>query len=215
LAAAPKKVKHRGNRFGRSFVSREINLIIFMGVTSLLQEPSLPELLEACHRRTADAQRRLYQRYYPFARHMALSYADHELGADDIVQDAFIKLFRHLEADAFSGDFEKFFRRVIVNTGIDHFRAGKRRSVLAESLRRITIKSTVNTAESTLEGQDVHRFLQQLSPRYRLVFNLYVLEGLSHPEIAKRLRISEGTSKSNLSKARKRLRQLAGPYFNQ
>jgi len=184
-----------------------------MGVTPILQETSLPELLEACHRRTADAQRRLYERYYPFARHVALSYADHESGADDIVQDAFIKLFRHLEANAFSGNFEKFFRRVIVNTGIDHFRARKRRSVLRDNLRQLKTINSSNSAEAELEGQDVHRFLQQLTPRYRLVFNLFVLEGLSHPEIARRLRISEGSSKSNLSKARKRLRELAKPYF--
>jgi RNA polymerase sigma-70 factor (ECF subfamily) len=184
-----------------------------MGVTPTLQELSLPELLEACHRRTADAQRRLYHKYYPFARNVALSYADHESGADDIVQDSFIKLFRYLEADAFTGNFDKFFRRIIVNTGIDHYRARKRRSLLADNLRRVKVGNSVNAAEVELEEQDVFRFLQQLPPRYRLVFNLFVLEGLSHPEIAKRMRISEGTSKSNLSKARKRLRSLVGPYF--
>lgn len=65
-----------------------------------------------------------------------------------------------------------------------------------------------------MELEDVYRFLQQLSPRYRLVFNLYVLEGFSHPEIAKRLGISVGTSKSNLAKARNNLRKRTAPYFN-
>ena len=80
-------------------------------------------LLRSCYRREAAAQENLYRNYYPFARNIALGYADDEPGAEDIVQDAFIKLFGHLKADSFSGDFEKFFRRIIVNTGIDHYRA--------------------------------------------------------------------------------------------
>jgi len=170
-------------------------------------------LLQDCYRREAAAQEQLYQSYYPFARHVALSYADDESGADDIVQDAFIKLFRHLETDAFSGNFEKFFRRVLINTGIDHYRARSTRRRLTELIIRSEVRHTANVAPERMEQEDVYRFLQQLPPRYRIVFNLFVVEGFSHPEIAKRLRISVGTSKSNLAKARKFLRRIAASYF--
>lgn len=184
-----------------------------MSMHPLVNQKSLTDLLAECHGRQARAQEQLYRMYYPFARHVALGYADDEPGADDIVQDAFIKLFLHLEADFFKGDFEKFFRRVIINTGIDHYRARSTRRKLTDLFSRSEPRQTRNTAPERMEREDVYRFLQQLPPRYRLVFNLFVVEGFSHPEIAKRLGISVGTSKSNLAKARKYLRKLAAPYF--
>lgn len=184
-----------------------------MSIHLSINKTDVVRLLHDCYRREAAAQEELYRRYYPFARHVALSYADAESGADDIVQDAFIKLFRHLESDSFSGNFDKFFRRIIINTGIDHYRARSTRRRLTDLFRGSVQGHTHNTAPERMEKEDVHQFLQQLTPRYRLVFNLFVVEGFSHPEIAKRLGISVGTSKSNLSKARKYLRKLAGPYF--
>lgn len=184
-----------------------------MSIHLSINKADVVQLLHDCYRREAAAQEQMYLRYYPFARHVALSYADDESGAKDIVQDAFIKVFRHLEADAFSGDFEKFFRRVIINTGIDHYRARSTRQRFTERFGRFPKAETTNTAPRKMESQDVQRFLRQLPPRYRMVFSLFVMEDYSHPEIAKRLGISVGTSKSNLAKARKYLRKLVGPYF--
>lgn len=184
-----------------------------MSIHLSINKTDVVALLHECYRREAAAQGQLYHQYYSFARHVALNYADDEFGAEDIVQDAFIKLFRHLEGSAFSGDFEKFFRKVIVNTGIDHYRARSTRQRLAERFGRSSQAQTTNAAPGKMESQDVHSFLQQLSPRYRMVFSLFVMEDYSHPEIAKRLGISVGTSKSNLAKARKALRKLVGPYF--
>jgi RNA polymerase sigma-70 factor (ECF subfamily) len=184
-----------------------------MSINLSINKADVVKLLHECYRREAAAQAQLYHQYYPFARHVALNYADDESGAEDIVQDAFIKLFRHLEKGAFSGDFEKFLRRVIVNTGIDHYRARSARQRLTERFTHSLRKQADNAAPEEMEAQDVHRFLQQLPPRYRMVFSLFVMEEYSHPEIAKRLGISVGTSKSNLAKARKSLRKLAGPYF--
>lgn len=192
---------------------RDFCPVALMSMHPLIKQDSLIDLLAKCYLRHSTAQERLYRRYYPFARHLALSYADDEPGADDIVQDAFIKLFRHLEADSFEGDFEKFFRRVIINTGIDHYRSRSTRRKLTDLFSRSEPRQTQNTAPERMEREDIYRFLQQLPPRYRLVFNLFVVEGFSHPEIAKRLGISVGTSKSNLAKARKYLRKLAAPYF--
>lgn len=184
-----------------------------MGMKPFIDKPDLLQLLEACHRRTEQAQHQLYQQFYPFARHIALQYADDSAGAEDIVQDAFIKLFVNLEMKAFAGDFEKFFRRIVVNTGIDHYRASSTRRRFAEVLRSNLSRHTANNAIRELAQQDVYHFLQRLTSGYRLVFNLYVIEGYSHPEIAQKLGISVGTSKSNLAKARKQLQAVAGPYF--
>lgn len=171
-------------------------------------------LVAAAHRGDPRAQRQLYDHFYPYARTIAIHYASGADEAEDIVQDAFIKLFNELYRRPFSGDFKKWFRRIVVNTGIDHFRAGKRRLGLLNRLATLPRSSTRNEAEHNLEATDVHRFLQQLSPAYRLVFNLYVIEGYRHHEIADLLGISEGTSKSNLAKARRKLQHLAAPYFN-
>ena len=184
-----------------------------MRIHPSVSKADIVKLLHECYRREVAAQGRLYHAYYPFARHVARNYAAGASAAEDIVQDAFIKLFRHLEADAFSGDFEKFFRRVIVNTGIDHYRAQTTRQRLTARYQRAQQAQTTNTGPERMETKDVYRFLQQLSPRYRMVFSLFVMEGYSHPEIAERLGISVGTSKSNLAKARKNLSKLVGPYF--
>lgn len=184
-----------------------------MSIHLSINKTDLIQLLQECYCREATAQGQLYHRYYPFARRVALNYAGDASGAEDIVQDAFIKLFRHLEEDAFSGNFEKFFRRVIVNTGIDHYRARSTRQRLTGHFGRAPQQQTNNAGPGEMEAQDVQRFLQQLPPRYRMVFSLFVMEDYAHPEIAKRLGISVGTSKSNLAKARKQLRKLVGPYF--
>jgi RNA polymerase sigma-70 factor (ECF subfamily) len=161
------------------------------------------------------AQRRVYQRYYAFARSTALHYGGTSDEVEDIVQNAFIRLFADLQRRPFRGDFPKFFRRLVANQSIDHYRLRNRRRRLFEHWLPTRQRGYArNEAEQDLESEDIIRFLRQLSPRYRLVFSLFVLEGYSHLEIADQLGISVGTSKSNLSKARKKLQRLAGPYFD-
>lgn len=117
-----------------------------MSIHPLTDKMDLIRLLQACHQRQPAAQQQLYQEYYAFARHVALNYSDDNPGAEDIVQDAFIKLFGHLEAEVFSGDFNKFFRRVIINTGIDHYRARSTRRRLSDMFVRREQVHTENMA---------------------------------------------------------------------
>jgi len=119
----------------------------------IINQDSLTDLLAECHLRQTTAQERLYRRYYPFARHVALSYSDDEHEADDIVQDAFIKLFIQLEANSFTGDFEKFFRRVIINSGIDNYRARSTRRKLTGLFSRSEPRQTQNTAPERMERE--------------------------------------------------------------
>ena len=180
---------------------------------------NLDALLLRCHQPRSpageSAQRTLYERYFPFAISLALHYASDRSEAEEIVQDAFVKLFQSLAGNPFGGNFTSYFRRIIVNTGIDHYRARRRREGY---LRRLLPTATApdcaeNDALRALGEQDVLRVIQRLSPGYRLVFNLHVVEGYSHTEIAERLGITASTSKSNLAKARRALARIIDTYY--
>ncbi len=134
-------------------------------------------------------------------------YASHREEAKEILNDAFFKVFTKL--DKYQGDqsFKSWLNRILVNTAIDHYR--KRRH--DEQTIDLVHASHLRTEESPLEqlsAKELLALVQQLPPSYRMVFNLHVVEGYSHPEIAEKLGISKGTSKSNLSKARLKLQSL-------
>ena len=174
----------------------------------------LETLLLACHREEEAARRRLYNDFYALALSVALHYSADRAEAEELVHDGFLKLFRALAERPFVGHFVSYFRSIIVNTGIDHYRVQQRRRVLLRRFLPTAVTRPIqNEALHKLDEQDVLRYIQRLTPGYRLVFNLYVLEGLSHPEIAERLGISVSTSKSNLAKARRSLRKSAPAYF--
>ncbi|WP_020570036.1 RNA polymerase sigma factor [Neolewinella persica] len=174
----------------------------------------LEELLHGCHQRMPTAQQTLYQRYYAFARTIALHYGKNDEEAEEIVQDAFLKLFLALDRELFSGDFQKYFRRIVVNAGIDYYRKYRKSHSLIQQLQDYMTPSVSNLALHQLAEEDAHLLLRSLPPVARMVFNLHVLEGFSHAEIAVLLDVQEATSRSNLTKARKKLQRLAGPFFN-
>ncbi|MEM7574476.1 MAG: RNA polymerase sigma factor [Bacteroidota bacterium] len=181
-------------------------------------EGPLNDLITACHQGNPKAQERLYRRFYPYAMSLALHYSKDREQAEEIVQDAYVKCFRSLQKERFAGAFKPWFRRIVVNTAIDRYRSEQKR-LQTEELTEYHSFSAVggtagNAAIESLSQQDLYRILQVLPPMYRLVFNLHALEGYTHPEIAEKLGVSEGTSKSNLYKARRRLKELAGNYFN-
>lgn len=169
------------------------------------------DLLSAAAGQQPAAQARLYERAYAYGINVALHYSGSREEAEEVLQDAYVKTFRHLAEHGPPDDFRPWFRRIIINTAIDAYRKRSARwlaFVLPES------GFSHNAAVEELNNQNLYALLQHLPPRCRMVFNLYVLEGCPHAEIAERLGISPGTSKSNLFKARKRLQALALPYFS-
>jgi RNA polymerase sigma-70 factor (ECF subfamily) len=176
-------------------------------------EARLATLLADCHRDDSSAQQRLYLDWYAFARGRARPYGRNDEEVEEIVQDAFLKLFTSLRKSAFSGSFSGYFHRIVVNAGIDYYRRYQLRHPRSVGLTECPHHAAENTAPRQLEREDCIRLLQRLAPSYRIVFSLYVFEGLRHPEIARRMGISEGTSRSNLFKARHQLRTLVGPYL--
>jgi RNA polymerase sigma-70 factor (ECF subfamily) len=178
------------------------------------EAPSLENLVQASAEGQAAAQRALYERLYPYGMSIALHYAGQREEAEEITQDSFVKLFRHLLRQQPEGAIKPYFSRIVINTAIDLLRKLKRREMPKDLSHSLVATSTSrNKGADRIQEEEIFRLLQMLPISYRLVFNLHVLEGFSHPEIGKKLGISEGTSKSNLFKARRKLKALAAAYY--
>lgn len=133
--------------------------------------------------------------------------------AQEVLQISFIKVFDKLEKYDFNGSFEGWVRRIVVNTAIDNIRKHNRDPFSTSEDYMFVDEDEVHAEESfdddvELKADMAMKAIQQLSPAYQAVFNLYVIENYSHKEVAEILNISEGTSKSNLAKAKKRLQEI-------
>jgi len=159
------------------------------------------DIIEACLAGNREAQFELYRQLSPKMYGVCLRYSRNDEEAKDLLQEGFIKVFHSLDQFAFRGSFEGWVRKVIVNTALEQLR---RETVITPSLEDTDYQDPEipETITSRLSAMDLIRLIRSLSPQYRLVFNLYAIEGYSHKEISQMLNISEGTSKSNLSRAR-------------
>ena len=178
--------------------------------------PTLPELLAACQRQDRVAQRRLYGQFHGFAMGICLRYARDRDQALEAANDGFLKVFRDLyrfdatrHPEDVAGSFRGWLKRIMIHTAIDHYRANERHQHQQE-----LDDATLNQADQgatpldTLSYDELLALVQRLPPAYRAVFNLNVIDGFGHEEIAEQLHISVGTSKSNLFKARAHLRAM-------
>lgn len=130
-----------------------------------------------------------------------MRYANNADDAQDLLQEGFIKVYRNLDKFRAEGSFEGWVRRVFVNTSIEHFRRKNNLYSITEKEENV-IEDADITALDNLAEKDIINLVQELSPGYRTVFNMYVVEGYSHKEIGNILGISEGTSKSQLARAK-------------
>lgn len=178
--------------------------------------PTLPELLAACQRQERLAQRRLYGQFHGFAMSVCLRYARDRDQAMEAANDGFLKVFRDLHRfdplrhpQDLLGSFRGWFKRIMIHTAIDHYRANERHQHQQE-LDDVTLNQADGGATplDTLSYDELLQLVQRLPPSYRAVFNLNVIDGFGHEEIAEKLNISVGTSKSNLFKARAHLRTM-------
>jgi len=143
---------------------------------------------------------------------VCLRYAGNADDAQDILQDGFVKVFRNLDRFRGEGSFEGWIRRILVNTAIEHLRRKTYLQPMGEKEER-TLPLHEKTALDTLSEKDILALIQQLSPGYRTVFNMYVIEGYTHKEIGEILGISEGTSKSQLARARVILQDMVQKHL--
>ena len=164
-------------------------------------------LIQACIQRKRWAQRELYEQYYSPLMAVCLRYAQSENEAMDILHESFIKIYRHIGRYKPGTSLGAWMRRITVNTAIDYYRRSSRRRT--EDLEQAYhVGTTDPDAVSRCTEQEILEAIQQLTPAYRTVFNLYVIEGYSHKEIAQALEVTESTSRSNLVKARMKLREI-------
>jgi len=159
-------------------------------------------------------QEELYHRFSPKMYAVCLRYASNVEDAQDLLQEGFIKVYRNLHHFRAEGSFEGWIRRVFVNTSIEHFRKKSTKLAMVTEREEGTIEDTDITALENLAEKDIIKIVQELSPGYRTVFNLYVVEGYSHKEIGDMLGISEGTSKSQLARAKSVLQKKIAQYLS-
>ena len=158
-------------------------------------------------------QEELYSRFSSKMYAVCLRYAGNAEEAEDILQEGFIKIFKKLDSFRSEGSFEGWIRRVFVNTAIEHFRR-KRYLMPVTEKEENTIEGKYLSVLDDLAARDIMALVQDLSPGYRTVFNLYVVEGYTHKEIADMMGISEGTSKSQLSRAKVILKDMVKQFID-
>ncbi len=157
-------------------------------------------------------QQELYQRFAPKMYAVCLRYAGNTEEAEDILQEGFIKIFNKIGSFRGEGSFEGWIRRIFVNTAIEQFRKKNYLKPLTE-VEENTVEGKYLSVLDTLAEKDIIQLVQQLSPGYRTVFNMYVIEGYTHKQISEILGISEGTSKSQLSRAKLILQDLVKTFI--
>lgn len=167
---------------------------------------TIDSLLEGCRRGDRKAQESLYKTLASRMMGICMRYAKDTFEAEDVLQMGFVKVFQKVSDFRGEGSFEGWVRRIMVNTAIESYRKNLR------NLNIVDIDEVYDQPQNTfdmsgLELKDLLKLVQQLSNGYRLVFNMYVIEGYSHKEIAKQLGITEGASKSQLSRARAILKE--------
>jgi RNA polymerase sigma factor (sigma-70 family) len=170
-------------------------------------------LVDGCRHNHRESQQELYKLLYDYAYGISYRYSNDEQEANALVNDSFLKLFTHIDVCKLDkstnmlNSFKGWFKKIIVNTCIDRYRS-TRNSRQHEVDTPAGIVDQSENGEDKLGYKEIINSVKQLSIAYRTVFNLHVIEGFSHEEIAGMLDISVGTSKSNLSKAKERLRAI-------
>ena len=166
------------------------------------------QVIKGCRERDRKFQKELYKMFYAYGMSIALRYSDNREQAVAILNDSYMKVFDHIESFDTTRPFEPWFRRIVINTAINHFHKRKDKCNWTEfdTNNRETAKE--ETITSGISYMEIIEMIRNLSPVYRTVFNMFVIEGFTHIEIADQLGIAEGTSKSNLSKAKRNLRAM-------
>jgi RNA polymerase sigma factor (sigma-70 family) len=188
-----------------------------------LSEDFVNDLLNKCRKGDSKAQNFLYKHFYGMIMSICLRYAKDEDEAKDLLQETYIKIFNNINKYASNGSFEAWIKRIAINNAIDNYRKKKKEIAVFESENMVDVLGNTkdefyidenNESENDdsiydhIEMKDVMEAVQYLSPAYKTVFNLYVVDDYSHQQIADELNINIGTSKSNFAKAKMKLKKI-------
>ena len=174
----------------------------------------LLHIVQGCVKANRQSQKVFYKRYYGYAMAICMRYCNSHEDALEIVNDGFLKIFKNIEI--FNSRYENYeasligwMKSIMIHTAIDYFRKSSKNKVVDEiEEMHFEITYSDETSIDRMSYKEILELVQKLSPVYRAVFNLYVIDGFKHEEIAKQLNISVGTSKSNLAKAKMSIQKM-------
>lgn len=174
------------------------------------------KLLESCKQGHPQAQHQLFEQYFGLLLGIGLRYTNDREEAKDLLQEAFVKIFRNIASLENAGHLENWMKRIMINTAIDRYRK-QVAEPWVQDIDQVEEPSEAEQASQNLTQEELLQLVQALPDGYRTIFNLYAIEGYSHKEIAAEFGIKEGTSKSQLARARHMLQEkvreyLANPY---
>lgn len=172
----------------------------------------LKQLINDCKNDNRKAQEQLYRLYSPKLFAVCLKYSRNYAEAQDNLQDGFILIFKKIEQFSFKGSFDGWLKRVMINNVLQQYRNQTFLSLVNED---VADEMEVELEDDNISMDYLLKIIQELPDRYRLVFNLYVIDGFSHAEIGEMLTINVGTSKSNLARARMILKEKIEQYKNE
>ncbi len=161
----------------------------------------LKNIIHECASGNVRAQESLYRMLAPKMFGVCLRYSKDSTEAEDNLQEGFIKVFTYIKNFRHEGSLEGWVRKIMVNVSLEKFR----KQNMMHAVEDLSIYESKNYSNDIIEkitANELIELIQELPPRYRMVFNLYVMEGMNHKEISEEMHISEGTSKSNLARAR-------------
>jgi len=180
----------------------------------LLSAEELSIHIRGCALNQRESQKKIYNAFYGYAMSICDRYTNNDQDGLEILNDGFLKIFKEIHhykpayADEVSS-FKGWLRKIMIYTAIDHFRKYQKHQVVgALDSSLIHMPAVIESATDKIMYDEIIRFIQDMTPVYRTVLNLFIIEGFSHEEISNHLGISIGTSKSNLAKARKQLQKI-------
>ncbi|MDB5025913.1 MAG: sigma-70 family polymerase sigma factor [Mucilaginibacter sp.] len=168
---------------------------------------TIEELIKRCKAGERKAQELLYKQFASKMLGVCMRYATDRMEAEDMLQNGFIRVFRKMADYRGDGSFEGWVRRIMVHCSIEYYRKHHKILQAVDTDGEGAEQSVNPAAIANLDAKDLMMLIQKLSPGYRMVFNLYAIEGYSHKEIGEMMGISEGASKSQLSRARTILKE--------
>ena len=174
----------------------------------------LKKIVKRCAKSDSSAQHELYKLFAPKMFGVCLRYAKDSTEAEDNLQDGFVKVFSNIGKFRHEGSLEGWIRRIMVNVSLEKYRKQKLLYPV-EDIGMYESQKVVDDIIDQISADELLSLVQELSPRYRMVFNLYVIEGYNHQEIADEMGISTGTSKSNLARARDILKRRVEELYSE
>ena len=166
------------------------------------------DIIKGCARHERKAQQMLFDKYSRFMLGICMRYASDRAEAEDIMQDCFLKIYFSIEDFSGTGSFAGWLRKIAVNTAITYYHKNLKHRYHIEIEEYVSVETgTASFEEDLFTSEELQKVLNELPPGYRMVFNLYAVEGYKHKEIAEMLDIDTNTSKSQYSRAKAVLRE--------